>query len=160
MINIDILSINTYNGEETSKRRNEMFKVNVIEVKSKPVTHLLVEFRPRYFEDGKVNGKEDIDGDLVPGRDGDMIIWKIELESGKILGWPEGTTGKFYYKVCDEGSYFLLDASGEVVISMEDHYVPNIIGEYGDYIDVEVDSLGVIQNWNPDLQEFEDHANS
>ena len=71
----------------------------------------------RYWEDGKINGVEDSDDNpqmplLEYGR------WKldIDLSSGKIKNWPEGTTASVHYKVCDDGRYQLLDEEGNVIL--------------------------------------------
>lgn len=101
--------------------------------------------------------EEDIPNDF-PLRNGDMWSAIIEIDTGKILDWPQGKTGEMYMKVCDQGSYFLLDEGGNTVLSIEDDYVPNglIPGEYGDYIDLKIDENGVITNWkkHPSIADF------
>jgi len=115
------------------------------------ITHVLVTLPVRYEE-------EDIPNDF-PLRQGKKWEAKIEIDTGKILGWPEGQAGEIeYMKVCDEGSYALLDASGNVVLSIEQNYVPHgvIPGKYGDYVTLKINEHGVITNWpkRPDICEF------
>lgn len=119
--------------------------------KAVEITHVLVTLPVRYEE-------EDIPNDF-PLRQGKKWEAKIEIDTGKILGWPEGQAGEIeYMKVCDEGSYALLDASGNVVLSIEQNYVPHgvIPGEYGDYVTLKINEHGVITNWpkRPDIYEF------
>ena len=101
---------------------------------------------------------EDIPFDF-PMRKGNMWSAIIEVDTGKILDWPIGKDGEMYMKVCDQGSYFLLDDKGDTVLSIEEDYVPNnlIPGEYGDYIDLKINKDGVITNWpkRPTFEDFE-----
>ena len=114
------------------------------------ITHVLVNLPVRYEE-------EDIPNDF-PLREGDEWNAMIEIDTGKIEGWPQGQTGGFYMKVVDEGTYRLLDDKGAVVAYIEQNYVPHgvIPGEHGDYVDFDIDANGVITNWpkRPDIREF------
>lgn len=119
---------------------------------------LLVEAGVRYWEDATVNGIEDENGDLIPCRIGDL--WKpiIDVDSGVILNWEQGKKVEVHYKVCDAGNYYLKDENNEIVISLEDDYVPNILcpndDGYGDYIIMSIDENGVIENWKPTISDF------
>jgi len=108
----------------------------------------------RYWEDAKVDGVEDTEGDLIPCRDGDYWTPFIDITFGQILNWEKGKTADIHYKICDDGTYTLLDADKNVIIEKEG-YVPDIMcprgGGYGDYIIMEVDAGGFIQNWTPTL---------
>ena len=105
--------------------------------------------------------EEDIPKDF-PMRSGNMWNATIDIETGKIFDWPQGKSGDLYMKVCDEGSYYLLDENDEEILSIEGDYVPNklIPGTYGDYIDLKIDSTGTITNWYSDseisIEDFED----
>jgi hypothetical protein len=106
--------------------------------------------------------EEDIPNDF-PMRSGNMWNATIDIETGKIFDWPQGQSGNLYMKVCDEGSYYLLDENDEEVLSIEGDYVPNglIPGTYGDYIDLKIDSTGTITNWYSEskisIEDFEDN---
>ena len=114
-----------------------------------PVT-LVIQAGVRYWEDATVNGQEDIDGTLIPLRNGDNWLIQIDLESGVIDNWPAGTTAYVYYKVCDAGKYWLQDIDGERVKYKGD-YVPDFLdisGEgYGDYLIFNIDGTGKIEGW-------------
>ena len=102
-------------------------------------------------------GEEDIPNNF-PLRNGDTWSATINIDNGEILEWPKGEKGRLSTKVCDSGSYFLLDTDGNTVLSIEEDYVPNelVPGEYGDYIDLIIDENGFITNWhkNPSIEEF------
>lgn len=113
----------------------------------------------RYWEDATVNGVEDTDGTLIPLRVGDLWQPVIEIETGRVRDWPEGTTADVHYKVCDAGAYELLDANGRIV-ALRDGYVPDFLAVnesgYGDYIILKIGSDGLIEGWgrpqiNPSL---------
>jgi hypothetical protein len=122
------------------------------------VKYCQLNVRPRYWEDATVNGVEDTDGTLLPCVSENM--WKplIDIDGGVIVNWEIGKTAKIHFKVCDEGSYYLLDEQNNVVLSIEEDYVPNklIPGEYGDYIIMDIDENGKIDKWNPRLNDFMD----
>ena len=115
-------------------------------------THIDVEADVRYWEDAKVNGVTDGDGSLIPGREGD--IWKIRmnLAEGRLENWPAGIVADIYYKVCDQGDYWLSDAAGERIAKWRGYYVPDDFlchGDrgYGDYIIMKVNAGGVIDGY-------------
>ena len=104
-------------------------------------------------------GDEDTPYDL-PLRVGD--IWKadIDIDTGVIEGWPIGDNQpmRLFSKVVDRGTYELFDDTGEMVLSIYEDYVPNglIPGNYGDYVDLEIDETGRITNWptDPNFERF------
>lgn len=132
-----------------------------------PVAFLRARCGVRYWEDGTVNGVEDADGSRIPCRDGTAADndrlgggnWcpTIDLVTGKIEGWPEGTTASIHYKVCDDGDYELLDADRNVVKAIEG-YVPGMMcpedNGYGDYVIMEIAADGTIAKWEVDLSEW------
>lgn len=134
-----------------------MIEIEITETKRAAVAFLKVEAEVRYWEDGKINGVADDDGSLIPCRDGDSWCPVIDLATGIIEGWPEGTTADIHYKVCDAGRYTLLDANRKPVKTI-DGYVPAIMwpgGEgYGDYIIMKIDGAGKIEKWHRDFDAF------
>lgn len=114
------------------------------------ITHVRLSVAVRYEE-------EDMPNDF-PFREHDMWNPVIEMATGKIVDWPKGLAHDLHMKVCDQGSYHLVDASGVTVLSIENDYVPNdlIPGEFGDYIEMKIDEDGVITNWpkNPSIDSF------
>ena len=123
------------------------------------VKYLQVEAGVRYWEDATVNGTEDETGKLIPCRSGGNWCPLINLETGKILNWVEGTKAEIHYKVCDDGRYRLLD-DNQMLVKEIDGYVPKIMSPkengYGDYIIMDVDETGTIANWKPILDAFTD----
>lgn len=121
---------------------------------------LEVKAHVRYWEDSEINGVSDENGGLTPFTNGDLWCPIIDIDSGIIKDWPRGTIAKINFKVCDEGSYFLKDESGETVLSIENDYVPSILcpkkNGYGDYIIMDIDETGKIQNWNQDITSFQE----
>lgn len=132
------------------------FQVKTTVVKT--VKYLQAKCGARYWEDARVNGVKDTDGTLIPFRVGDYWCPLIDLETGKVVGWPDGTTAEIHYKVCDDGEYALLDEDKNVVAS-KDGYVPSMMCPksegYGDYVIMEIRSDGTIENFDVDLRYFE-----
>ena len=127
------------------------------------VRYLKLDAGVRYWEDSEVNGKEDVDLYECKGKVGpimpfavkvkssiysDHYRWQptIDVERGCIVDWPKGTTASVHYKVCDEGVYHLLDPLFNTILSVES-YVPDCIGEYGDYIVMDIDEDGNIEDF-------------
>lgn len=145
-----------------------MHALRLKETKSVPVKYIRARCGVRYWEDGEVNGEQDSDGSRIPCREGTAADndnlgggnWcpTIDLDTGRIEGWPAGTTASIHYKVCDDGDYELLDAERNVVAQI-DGYVPGLMcpeGEgYGDYVIMEITADGTISKWRADLSEFE-----
>lgn len=102
-------------------------------------------------------GEEDIPMDF-PLRSGDMWSAIIDIDKGMVLDWPKGIKGNLSMKVCDEGSYFLLDEKGNTVLYIENDYVPNQLlpGKYGDYLELHINENGYITNWysSPSISDF------
>lgn len=125
-------------------------KVTIPTTQEVDITHVYIVVAVRYEE-------EDIPNDF-PFRKGDVWSPTIELSTGKIVDWPSGVSADFSMKICDQGSYFLLDEKGKTILSIENNYVPNslIPGEFGDYIKMTIDENGVITNWpkRPSIHEF------
>lgn len=127
-------------------------KTKVLQLVEVNVTHIKIHVPVCYEE-------EDIPNDF-PLRKGDVWEAKVNIDTGAIEGWP--TDPKWHnavinnMKVCDEGTYILLDGEN-VVAAIEQNYIPNgvVPGEYGDYISLRIVD-GVITNWpkNPDVSAF------
>ena len=119
------------------------------------VTTLLVSAERRYPEDATVNGIEDEAGDLMPCMNGDLWEPIINFDTGQIMNWTKGTVADVHYKVCDAGSYTLVDEHGNNVHTAGDCYVPSCLSPkengHGDYIIMDIDADGFIQDWEPTL---------
>jgi hypothetical protein len=120
---------------------------------------LIVHASVRYWEDATVNGTEDTqNGDNIPCKVGDS--WKpiIDIDSGIITNWKQGITAGIHYKVCDECGWDLLDEKGEIILQSEDGYVPSTLSParngYGDYIIMSINENGKIEDWEFDINDF------
>lgn len=138
------------------------------------VRYLLVDAGVRYYEDATVNGEEDIDMyknynvegafpkmpcvEQIQDKPTDVIHtnhlrWRpmIDVKEGIIVNWRKGTKAHACYKICDDGTYSLLDAQKNVLYEV-DSYVPSILSiddeGYGDYINMVVDENGHIHHWS------------
>lgn len=102
-------------------------------------------------------GDEDMPYD-APMRKGDMFNVLIDVDEKKVIDWPVGKTLDIYMKVCDQGTYILLDADKEEILSKQDGYCPNNLlpGAYGDYLELKIDENGIVTNWldSPDFSDF------
>lgn len=119
---------------------------------------LQVEAEVCHWDDAKVNGVEDVGGELIPCRVRGYWAPLIRLDDGLIAGWPSGVEASIHYKVCDQGQYWLTDSSGNKIAKWRDHYVPDdllCIGDegYGDYIILDVGGDGRIKGWKkPEIE--------
>jgi len=109
-----------------------------------------IEVAVRYEEDDIPNS--------FPLRQGDMWRADVDVDTGRITGWPAGQTGEMHMKVCDEGTYTLFDQHGNQIAKHENDYVPHGIvpGIYGDYIELKINADGIITNWpkKPNADDF------
>lgn len=134
------------------------------------IKYLKIDANVRYWQDSEINGIPDIDfmeteGIGVPRMPfaekvkdkpethimSDHYRWKptIDVDEGRIINWPIGTTANVCYKVCDEGIYYLLDKEMNEILKVES-YVPDCIGTYGDYIEMNIDENGYIEDFSFD----------
>lgn len=120
------------------------------------IEYLFVEAGVIRWDDGIMNGIEDKDGN-IPCRDGDC--WKplININTGKIVNWTQGVRATIHYKVCDNGTYKLLDVNMELIKKIRD-YVPKMLSPkaegWGDYIIMDIEPNGQINDWKIILDEF------
>jgi hypothetical protein len=108
----------------------------------------------RYWEDATVNGIQDETGTLIPHRRDSAWCPVIRLADGVVMDWPQGTVSDIYYKVCDDGDYWLLDRERVRVKKWKGHYVPNRFlchgdNGFGDYVILKVRADGSIEQWIP-----------
>lgn len=128
-----------------------IMKVKIKIEKEVIATLLKVEAGARYWEDSKVNGIEDTEGSLIPFREGDYWCPVIEIDTGKIIDWPEGTTASIHYKCCDNGTYTIQDNNHDALYILSGDYVPPVMcpkeAGYGDYIIMDIGADGFIKDW-------------
>lgn len=134
-------------------------KVKIKVEKEVELKTLIVHAKPRYWTDSIVNGEDDTEnGDNIPCKVGNS--WKpiIDIDKGIITNWKNGTTASINYKVCDCCGWDLLDENGNIIFFQEEDYVPSTLSPedrgYGDYITMNVDENGKINNWKFNIQDF------
>lgn len=118
---------------------------------------VMIQISPRHIGDGD---DDDLPTDFpLLNETKDSWLAYVEIDTGRIRGWPEGDAREMHVKVCDAGTYALLDESGNSV-AVRDGYVPNglVPGSYGDYVELSINEEGVITNWprKPSVDEFFD----
>ena len=129
-------------------------KIELTVKKEFDVKTLLIDAGVRYWDDADVNGVEDKEGTLIPcvvdGR------WKpiVDIETGVITNWDKGKVAEIHYKVCDDGEYWLRDENDNNIVKAKGYYVPSFLGSDGDYLIMNVDENGVIENWSFDSEPF------
>lgn len=127
-------------------------KIKLTITKEYEAKYLKVSAKVRHWEDANLGGVP-YDRAEFPGRAGDMWNVYIELETGKVLDWPEGMESNIYFKVCDEGQYWITDKNFERIAKWNGEYVPDTFlcfgdNGYGDYIIMNIDKTGHIVNYN------------
>lgn len=138
-------------------------KVNAKITKEFDVVAINVSAEVRYWEGATVNDVADKDGTLIPLRFETLWSPTIELETGHVRDWPQGTTADVHYKICDAGEYELVD-SDDRMVAHASGYVPEMLGvgepSYGDYIIMKIGPNGHIHGWkqpviDPELWSWE-----
>lgn len=137
------------------------------------IKFLQVDAHVRYWNDAEVNGEDDVDIYECPDESPKMPFavnvnddWRwqitIDVDKGMIVGWPKGTTARVHYKVCDEGVYTLMAKDHNIVERVES-YVPNCLAPgdfgYGDYIILDIDENGKIEDFKFTQADVEDIIN-
>jgi hypothetical protein len=124
--------------------------VNVPVIIEKQATTIKCELAVQY-------GEEDIPNNF-PGRNGDLLTIVLDLNTKKVRDWPAdyGEAG-CHMKVCDQGTYTLIDDVGEEIVRIENDYVPSCIPQqYGDYVEFDIAPDGTLIGWEPNAREVEE----
>jgi hypothetical protein len=136
----------------------EKMKITVKVEKEVEIKTVMINISPRYIGD-------DADDDMAtnfPLLNEQKTAWiaKVDVDNGVIENWPAGDAREMHVKVCDSGTYRLIDVDGNEVAAIVNGYVPNglIPGSYGDYVELTIDETGRITNWPkyPAFSEFFD----
>ena len=129
-------------------------KASVKILKEVDIAIVVIDIEPRYIGDSE---DDDMPTDFPLLVDGKTWRASVNIDTGKIEGWPKGEKRSMHVKVCDAGIYTLIDASG-IEVAQINGYVPHgvVPGSYGDYVELTIDENGVITNWpkNPDISRF------
>lgn len=121
----------------------------------------------RYYEDGKVNGEDDITYEEQKAGNKPKVpcvqkidnewVWclDIDADTGIILNWVKGNTADVHYKVCDCCEIDVI-IDDEKIFDNETKpycgYVPDCLcpcGDgFGDYMIMHIDENGQIADWS------------
>ena len=117
------------------------------------IRFLAIDAGVRYWEDGKINGRQDdADTPSMPFRESGRWRIIIDIDLGVIVNWPKDTTASVHYKVCDDGIYELRSADNELIKRIDRDYVPDVLCPndhgYGDYIIMTINEYGCISGWD------------
>ena len=140
-------------------------KVKVKIEKEIELKTMVVKAQPRYWEDAVIDGKNDTENGLyIPCKNGNIWNPHIDIDSGIITNWDKGVKANIHYKVADCCGYELLDNDGNIIIEFEDGYVPKTLSPkengYGDYIIMDIDENGKIENWKFIKDDFDNIENN
>ena len=133
------------------------------------VRYLRIDVGPRYWEDASIKFEDKWEDDIdyneqkkgekpkmpfavfckerAERNKSESYRWQItiDLKYAQVLDWPQGVEARVFYKVCDDGTYYLLDADKNVLKEV-DCYVPDMLSYidngFGDYIDMKIDGDG------------------
>ena len=157
------------NGLETEDERNRRLKEereNYVP-KISEIKYVRVRAGVRYWEDTDINGESDDDDNprmpLVQEINGEKNwVFDIDIKTGKIKDWPKGTTAETHYKTCDDNTISFIGYSGKVLREV-DCYVPGFLAiedsGYGDYIIINIDGDGKINNFRFNEDDIEEIIN-
>lgn len=124
----------------------------MIEEKEVEAKFIKVSAKVRCWDDAEVNGETDVTGEGVPFKNGELWSPVIDIDEGIVVDWPQGTKASFHFKICDSGSYYLLDEQMNELASIDNNYVPDGLCHggtgYGDYIIFSVNEDGSILDYS------------
>ena len=129
-------------------------KIKVMKEVEIEVKKVVIEFCPRYLDEEESAFHKSKD---TPMFDGNKVSITFSPETGVIFGWPDSKPVSIYEKICDEGTYILLDENNNEVAAIRENHVPSVVpNEFGDYISLEINDMGKITNFipNPDFSDF------
>jgi hypothetical protein len=125
-----------------------------------------IDFQPFEFNEKEYENIGDLKKDypaLVKYNDyigNPTIQLEIDINTGKVLNWPKGISQSFHtIKIVDTGYYRILDENGKEIVSYKG-YVPDCLGEYGDYLEFDIDENGMIEDWRFDQSDFDEIKNN
>ena len=126
-------------------------EVSVLRKVTTNIEKLVVKAYVRYWEDSEINGIPDSPtSPEMPMINGHYWEPTINLDEGRIIGWPEGIVADINYKVCDEFECIIPE-----IDFYYSGYVPRFMSpleeNYGDYITMKVSGSGYIEGWSQEL---------
>lgn len=115
------------------------------------------------FDDGIMTELE-VDEDFIPpmlNSEIQRLEFIVDIKDGKLLDWNKANGYmRMWAKVCDSGTYTLLDADKKPICQICGYVPFKLIPPFedgaGDYIELAINADGTIKDWpqNPNLSEF------
>ena len=118
------------------------------------------------FSDGVMEELETEEDFVIPNYDSEnkLMNFTIDLQEGRVVDWNRGEYIRLWGKVCDSGTYTLLDANRRPLWQITG-YVPNKLvppqeNGWGDYIELAIEADGRIADWPKEmgLSEFAENG--
>ena len=123
-----------------------------------------------YFRGDELFSVEDDEGDL-PVEDKNFAIplydegnrqfdFTVDIADAKVCDWSYNSFFRFRAKVCDSGTYVLLDKDMNPILQIAgyvpDEVIPPQEYSWGDYVEFDISADGKVMNWpkEPDLSVF------
>lgn len=84
----------------------------------------------------------------------------VDIADSRVYDWSYESSFRLRAKVCDSGTYILLDRGRNPILQISgyvpDEIIPPLEYSWGDYVEFDITSDGKIANWpkTPDLMEF------
>lgn len=115
------------------------------------------------FDDGIMTELETDEGFIPPMLNSEIqrLEFVVDMKDGRLLDWNEANGYlRMWAKVCDNGTYTLLDADKKPICQICGYVPFKLIPPFedgaGDYIELAINADGTIKDWPkiPDLSEF------
>lgn len=104
---------------------------------------------------------EDVDSRIpLYDEENKQFDFTISLDDARICEWTHNSYLRLRAKVCDSGTYVLLDEEKKPILQIDgyvpDGIIPPLEYNWGDYVDLYISSDGKVVNWPdaPDLMVF------
>lgn len=120
------------------------------------------EFSRITFDDGVMTELE-CEDDFIPpmlNKETERLEVTVDLKERKVVDWVHDEYIRMWAKVCDSGTYTLLDATMKPLWQI-DGYVPNAMippyeNGFGDYLELAIEGDGTLLQWQtvPDFSDF------
>ena len=109
------------------------------------------------FSDGMMDELETEEEFEIPNYDKEnkLMNFTIDLQERKVVDWSRGEYIRLWGKICDEGTYTLLDGDRKPLWQITG-YVPNKLvppleNGWGDYIELAIEADGKVEEWPVEL---------
>ena len=139
----------------------ENIKENYYEDGDEKIEIIEARVKIEYWEDSKVDGEWDIDGNMPLRLKNNIWNIRVYLDDGRIVGWPVGTNADIFYRVGKSGKYSLMTKKKKKIATFKERHVPNDIfcinnDGWGEYMIFCIGRDGKIKNWKKPVINYEE----